>query len=70
MKYNEIIELCLKIIKSYNPVIHTIDSHSDLFCQKISDENLKVFLKQVFYGYNRYKEFLQVFKTLYSEKYK
>lgn len=35
MKYNEILDSCQTAIKTYNPVIHTIDTHSDNFTKNV-----------------------------------
>ena len=40
MKFSELIECCIECIKSYNPIIKTIDSHADDF------------LNSVFYSFN------------------
>ena len=38
MKYEELIKLCLEIMKTYNPIILTVDSHSDEFVKKYSKQ--------------------------------
>ncbi|KAL4453394.1 hypothetical protein ABPG74_017601 [Tetrahymena malaccensis] len=63
VKYEELIEYCIQIIKTFNPVILTVDSHSEEFVaknkKKLEDTEI-VFIKQVFYGTFRYEEFLKV----------
>lgn len=39
MKYPQIIDTCIKIIKTYNPIVYTIDSYSDFFLQKVLEKN-------------------------------
>lgn len=34
LKYEELIIFCEDIIKSYNPIIMTVDSHSDQFIEQ------------------------------------
>lgn len=34
LKYEELINHCLEIIKTYNPIILTVDSHSDQYIEK------------------------------------
>ena len=36
MKFSELIECCIECIKSYNPIIKTIDSHADDFLNTVS----------------------------------
>lgn len=68
MKFSELIEQCIECIKSYNPVIKTIDSHADEFLKKMKDPYEKVFIKQVFYGCIRYEEFLKVFNKVFFSR--
>jgi len=75
MKFSELIDSCIECIKSFNPIIKTIDSHADDFLKDViynctnslkiqfKDPYEKVFIKQVFYGCVRYQEFLKVRKT-------
>ena len=35
MKYEELIKWCKKTIKLYNPVIDTIDTHTERFLKKV-----------------------------------
>jgi len=64
MKYEELIKWCRKTIRAYNPVIDTIDTHSDTYLKKvvssfilltliyqITNDNERVFIRQVFYGF-------------------
>ena len=50
MKYSELIEACIEIIQTFNPVVQTLDSHSEEFTQRIDNSFEKVFIKQVLYG--------------------
>ena len=68
MKFSELIEHCDQCIKSYNPVISTIDTHADTFLGTLKDPYEKVFVKQMFYGCIRYEEFLKVFVRIFMER--
>jgi len=37
MKFAELIEHCTQCIKTFNPVIKTIDSHADDYIRPVSD---------------------------------
>ena len=37
MKFSELIECSIEIIKAFNPVVKTLDAHSDDFLVKVSD---------------------------------
>ena len=59
MKYSELILKCQQLIESYNENIMTPDSHAQQFLDSLKLEDTeRVFLKQVFYGFERYKAFL------------
>ena len=45
MKFSELIEQCIECIKTFNPVINTIDSHADNFLSNVKDPYEKVFIK-------------------------
>lgn len=71
MKFSELIDSCVECVRTFNPIIKTIDSHADDFLKdvniidlklfiKFKDPYEKVFIKQVFYGCVRYQEFLKV----------
>lgn len=45
MKFGELLDNCVECIKSFNPVINTIDSHADNFLTAIKDPYEKVFIK-------------------------
>ena len=34
-KYEELINYCLDIIKTYNPIVETVDSHADEYLKKV-----------------------------------
>lgn len=61
MKFGDLIDTAIDMIKSYNPIVQTIDSHADEFLAKMQNPYEKVFLKQVFYGCIRYEEFFKAF---------
>lgn len=54
MKFSELILSADTCIKTFNPVISTIDSHSDNYLGTLKDPYEKVFVKQIFYGCIRY----------------
>lgn len=71
MKFSELIEHCIECIKTFNPIIKTIDSHADAYISEVKNSNFmltfqlkdpyeRVFIKQVFYGVTRYADFLKV----------
>lgn len=68
MKFSELVESAHNCIKSYNPVISTIDSHADNYLSTVKDPYEKVFVKQLFYGCIRYQDFLKVFCKVFMEK--
>lgn len=45
MKFSELLEQCIECVKTYNPVISTIDSHADNFLANAKDPYEKVFVK-------------------------
>jgi hypothetical protein len=45
MKYAELIEKCDECIRTFNPVISTIDSHADTYLVTVKDPYEKVFIK-------------------------
>ena len=67
MKFSELLEHCKECVKTFNPVISTIDSHADNYLSNIKDPYEKVFVKQVFYGCIRYQDFLKVFIKKFYE---
>ena len=68
MRFSELIETCIECYKSFNDVISTIDSHTDNFLGDMKDPYEKVFVKQIFYGTIRYKDFLLMFAKIFIEK--
>lgn len=61
MKFNELIDMCVKIVQSYSPSLETEDTYADQFLEKIVNLYEKTFIKQIFTGYNRYRNFLKSF---------
>lgn len=60
MKYSELIDKCTDLIDSYDDNVMTPDSHATDYLSKIKCEDTeRVFMKQVFYGFERYKLFLK-----------
>jgi hypothetical protein len=68
MKYAELIEKCDECIRTFNPVISTIDSHADTYLVTVKDPYEKVFIKQIFYGCIRYQDFLKAFTKKFFER--
>lgn len=61
---------CQELIESYNENIMTPDSHAQEYLSTLKLEDTeRVFLKQVFYGYERYKAFLQSSNAVIFELY-
>ena len=42
MKFGELIEHCITCIKTFNPVIKTIDSHADDFIANVSNRDVQL----------------------------
>eukprot|EP01059_Diplonema_ambulator_P005530 TRINITY_DN15287_c0_g1_i1.p1 TRINITY_DN15287_c0_g1~~TRINITY_DN15287_c0_g1_i1.p1 ORF type:complete len:807 (+),score=316.91 TRINITY_DN15287_c0_g1_i1:74-2422(+) len=57
-------DLCVECINSFNPLTHTVDSHTEDFLARREtpklDEDSEDFLRQVFYGTTRYRKALEV----------
>lgn len=60
MSYDNLINLCKQVISTYDPVLDSSDTHFEKLFSGHPDENESMFVQQVFYGCNRYKEFLKV----------
>ena len=45
MKFDELLQLCIECVKTFNPIIKTIDSHADDFLKGVKDPYEKVFVK-------------------------
>ena len=59
MHFDELINQCIICLKTYNPSIEGPDSFVSKYLKKITkDSNERMFIKQVFYGVLRYKDFL------------
>ena len=62
MHFDELINQCIICLKTYNPSIEGPDSFVSKYLKKITkDSNERMFIKQVFYGVLRYKDFLKIF---------
>jgi hypothetical protein len=60
MKYSQLIEKCIELIDSFDEKIMTPDSHAEEYLSGIKCEDTeRVFMKQVFYGCERYRAFLK-----------
>ncbi|CAG9324492.1 unnamed protein product [Blepharisma stoltei] len=59
MSWEELIPKCIDLLQTYNPVTDSPDTHFQRASVKNEDKNETVFLQQVFYGVNRYREFLR-----------
>jgi hypothetical protein len=65
MKYSQLIEKCLELIDTYDSNLMTPDSHAELFLSKLKCEDTeRVFMKQVFYGCERYSNFIKASNQL------
>lgn len=45
MKFGELIECCVECIKTFNPIVMTLDSHADDYTKPFTDPFEKVFIK-------------------------
>lgn len=59
MSFDNLINLCKQVVSTYNPVLDSPDTHFEKLFASNEDENESMFVQQVFYGCNRYKEFLK-----------
>ena len=69
MKFADLIDASIECIKSFNPIVVTLDSHADDFLKNFKDPYEKVFIKQVFYGCTRYADFLKTFNTVLFKRF-
>ena len=61
MKYSQLIEKCILLIDTFDENKMTPDSHAEQFLSQLKCEDTeRVFMKQVFYGCQRYRAFLKV----------
>lgn len=62
MKEAELIKLCEDIIVTYNPLKVTPTTHADEFLEqkRVTDENDATFIRQVFYGVDRYRKLISL----------
>ncbi len=73
MKYEELIKWCKKTIKLYNPVIDTIDTHSERFLKKVlfpisSFSNINIRSKMTMKGFLFDRSFTDSSATMNSSK--
>ena len=81
MKYDELIKACIQCIQQFDPTVECEDSFADSFLKKVRNcefnkwqqvtkDTIEInFIKQVFYGVLRYKEFLKMFtESLFTAK--
>jgi len=59
MSWESLIPFCIEVLSTYNPVTDSVDTHFEKHEHRITDENAATFIQQVFYGVNRYREFLK-----------
>ena len=59
MSWPELIPKCINLLTSYNPITESPDSHFQNKSKSMEDNNEKMFLQQVFYGVNRYRDMLK-----------
>lgn len=59
MSWNELVPKCIDMLSSYNPVTDSPDTHFQTRYKDVGDPNEKMFVQQVFYGVNRYRDFLK-----------
>jgi len=63
MNPTELISGCEEMVRTFNPIVTTVDSHAAEYIKlkKVADADDKLFLEQVLYGCVRYKKMLKVF---------
>jgi hypothetical protein len=59
MSWEDLIPKCINLLSSYNPVTDSPDTHFQTHYKDVGDQNEKMFVQQVFYGVNRYRDFLK-----------
>lgn len=59
MSWSELIPKCINLLTTYNPITDSPDTHFQSKSKNIEDPNEKLFLQQVFYGVNRYRDLLK-----------
>ena len=59
----ELISACEEMVRTFNPIVTTVDSHAAEYIKlkRVGDADDKLFLEQVLYGCVRYKKMLKVF---------
>ena len=62
MDPTELISACEEMVRTFNPVVTTVDSHAaEYIAQKrVGDQDDQRFLEQVLYGCVRYKKMLKI----------
>ncbi len=66
--YQKLIERTVSCIKQYNPVVYSVDTWAEEFLAKVKSENEQNFIRQVFYGTQRYEYLLSSFnECLFSQ---
>ena len=63
MDPTELISACEEMVRTFNPIVTTVDSHAAEYIKlkRVGDADDKLFLEQVLYGCVRYKKMLKVF---------
>lgn len=56
-------------MRLYDPIKYSVDTWSDDYLNKITDKNIQLFVKQVFYGCQRYSELLGSFNEVLFDKF-
>jgi hypothetical protein len=59
MSWDELIPKCIDLLTSYNPVTDSPDTHFQNRYKDVGDPNERLFVQQVFYGVNRYRDLLK-----------
>eukprot|EP01028_Stygiella_incarcerata_P012856 TRINITY_DN80538_c0_g1_i1.p1 TRINITY_DN80538_c0_g1~~TRINITY_DN80538_c0_g1_i1.p1 ORF type:complete len:818 (-),score=331.30 TRINITY_DN80538_c0_g1_i1:62-2515(-) len=69
MDHSQLLEQSLQLLKEFNPVVASVDTHADEFFQthEIFDPDDQEFLHQVFYGATRYEKMLKMATTVLFE---
>ena len=59
MSWPELVPKCIEILTSYNPITDSPDTHFQNKYKDTDDIHEKMFMQQVFYGVNRYRDLLK-----------
>ncbi|OMJ76903.1 hypothetical protein SteCoe_23642 [Stentor coeruleus] len=59
MSWADLVPKSIELLTSYNPITDSPDTHFQNNYKSTDDPNEKMFMQQIFYGVNRYRDFLK-----------